>query len=110
MNKRKAEETLSKAEEALAKETLRKAERDMFICFVKGVMLYRIAEETKQKVFKNWNSEDFEAELHSAMKACNEMRDGVDDSIDHLIEIVPEISAYNAELKEMFNKAMEEQK
>lgn len=97
MNKKKAEETL------------RKAERDMFICFVKGVMLYRIAEETKQKVFKNWNSEDFEVELHAAMKACNEMRDGVDESIDHLIEIVPEIRAYKEELKEMFNKQKKEQ-
>lgn len=86
-----------------AKETLRKAERDMFICFVKGVMLYRIAEETKQKVLKNWNSEYFEAELHAATKACNKMRDGVDKSIDHLIGIVPEIRAYHAELKETFN-------
>ena len=96
--------------EKLLKENLQRAERGLFLCFVKGVMLYRIAEETKQKVFKNWNSEDFEAELHAATKACNEMRDGVDDSIDHLIEIVPEISAYNAELKGMFNKTMEEQK
>ena len=92
-----------------AEENLQKAERQLLICFAKGVMLYRIAEETKQKVFKNWNSEDFEPELHAAMKACNEMRDGVDESIDHLIEIVPEISAYNAELKEMFNKQKEEQ-
>lgn len=91
-----------------AKETLRKAERDMFICFVKGVMLYRIAEEIKKEVFTQWNSEDFEAKLHAAMKACNEMREGVDESVEHLIEIVPEIRAYKEELKVMFNETKEE--
>ena len=83
-------------------ENVRKAERNLLLCFVKGVMLYRIAEETKQKVFKNWNSEEFEAELHAATKACNEMRDGVDDSIDHLIHTIPELREYYAELKGSF--------
>jgi hypothetical protein len=91
-----------------AEEKLRKIERDMFIYFAKGVMLYRITEENKQRVFKNWNSEDFEVELHAATNACNEMRDGVDENLGHLIEIVPEISAYAAELKEMFNKQKKE--
>lgn len=88
----------------LLKENLQKAERGLLICFVKGVMLYRIAEETKQKVFKNWNSEDFEVELHAAMKACNEMRDGVDESLDHLIHVVPELREYYKELKVSFGK------
>ena len=87
-----------------AKENLRKAERDLLLCFVKGVILYRIAEETKQKVFKNWNSEDFEPELHAAMKACNEMRDGVDENIDHLIHTIPELREYYKELKGSFGK------
>ena len=92
-----------------AKENLRKAERDLLLCFVKGVMLYRIAEETKQKVFKNWNSEDFEAELHAATKACNEMREGVDDSLDHLIHVVPELREYYTKLKGSFKKIEEKE-
>jgi len=90
--------------EKLLKENLQRAERGLFLCFVKGVMLYRIAEETKQKVFKNWNSEDFEAELHAATKACNEMRDGVDESLDHLIHVVPELREYYHDLKKSFGK------
>ncbi len=109
MSKKIAEETLSKAEETLAKETLRKAERDLLICFVKGVILYRIAEETKQNVLKNWNREDFEEMLHAATKACNEMREGVDTSIEHVIDIVPEISAFTEELGESFKKLKNEE-
>ena len=90
-------------------ENLRKAERDLLLCFVKGVILYRIAEETKQKVFKNWNSEDFEVELHAATKACNEMRDGVDESLDHLIHVVPELREYYAELKGSLKKIEEKE-
>lgn len=90
-----------------AKENLRKAERDLLLCFVKGVILYRIAEETKQKVFKNWNSEDFEPQLHAAMKACNEMRDGVDENIDHLIHTIPELREYYHDLKKSFGKIEE---
>ena len=90
--------------EKLLKENLQKAERGLLLCFVKGVMLYRIAEETKQRVYKNWNSEEFEAELHAAMKACNEMRDGVDENIDHLIHVVPELREYYEELKVSFDK------
>ena len=114
MNKKKKEQNakanprMTEQELLLAKETLRKAERAVLIAFIKGVMLYRLAEETKQKVYKNWESEDFEEMLHEASKACNEMRDEVDESIDHLIEIVPEIRAYKAELKEMFNKQKED--
>lgn len=88
----------------IAKETLRKAERDFLLCFVKGVMLYRLAEESKQIVLKNWNREDFEEMLHAATKVCNEMREDVDTFIDQVIEIVPEIRAFNEELKEDFNK------
>lgn len=97
MNKRKAED-------ALAKETLQKAERNMLICFIKGVMLYRLAEETKQRVYEDWKSEGFEETLHSAMKVCNEMRDDVDKFIAELITIVPELEEFAKELKVKFEE------
>lgn len=104
MNKRKAKVTLSKAEEALAKETLRKAEPDMLICFIKGVMLYRLAEETKQRVYEDWKSEGFEETLHYAIKVCNEMRNEVDKYIANLITIVPELEEYAKTIKVKFEE------
>lgn len=104
MNKRKVKETLSKAEETLAKETLRKAERDMLICFIKGVMLYRLAEETKQRVYEDWKSEGFEETLHYAIKVCNEMRNEVDKYIANLITIVPELEEYAKTIKVKFEE------
>lgn len=104
MNKRKAED-------ALAKETLQKAERNMLICFIKGVMLYRLAEETKQRVYEDWKSEGFEETLHSAIKVCDEMRDDVDKYIADLITIVPELEEFAKELKfkfEEINKMVKE--
>ena len=103
---------MSKAEETLAKETLRKAERDVLIAFIKGVMLYRLAEETKQRVYKDWESDDFEETLHSAMNVCNEMRDAVDEHIADLINIVPEIGEFAKSLKVKFEEIskMEEKK
>ena len=115
MNKKKKEQNakaipqMTEQELLLAEETLRKAERQILIHFAKGVMLYRITEITKQKVLKNWNREDFEEMLHSSTKACNTMRDEVDKMIDDLIDVVPEISAYQKNLEEAYNKIKEEE-
>lgn len=110
MNKRKKEQNakanpqMTEQELLLAKETLRKAERDMFIYFIRGVMLYRLAEETKQRVYEDWKSEGFEETLHSAINLCNEMRDEVDKYIADLITIVPELEEFAKELKFKFEE------
>ncbi len=115
MNKKKKEQKakvnpqMTEQELLLAEETLRNAERQILIHFVKGVMLYRITEITKQKVLKSWDREDFEEMLHSATKTCNKMRDEVDKMIDDLIDVVPEIRAYQKELEASYNKIKEEE-
>lgn len=105
----KANQQMTEQELLLAEETLRKAERQILIHFAKGVMLYRITEIAKQKVLKNWNRDDFEELLHSSTKACNTMRDEVDKMIDDLIDVVPEISAYQKDLEATYNKLKEEE-